>query len=477
MPKKTTTKPLEQRVLAYIQRHHLMAPGDTVVVAVSGGPDSVCLLHVLNTLRSMLGIKFHAAHLDHQIRGAESKADALYVVKLAKKLGIPTTIEKRDVKTYRKEHKISLEEAAREVRYDFLAEVAGNIGAACVAVGHTQNDHVETILLHLIRGTGTRGLFGLQPVTAQQISGKKLKVVRPLLEISREDTVAYCARHRLHPRLDATNLSMTPLRNRIRLELLPLLKDYNPQAMTALLRTSRLAGDDIAFLEGEAKRLWRRVARKQDESIILDKESLHKQHSSLQRYLLRLAIENLVGNLKDIEARHIEEMLEALNKPAGKRINLPYGLTFTIDYDRYVLAKDILSLSPFPALTGEYLLKIPGRTIIPGWQIQADVISPDKRISSDDNFKAQLDLSASGKKLTVRARKRGDRFQPLGMKESKKLTDFMLDSRIPRGWRPHVPIICAGDKILWVVGYRIDESAKVTVKTEQVLRIKFKQIL
>ena len=234
---------------------------------------------------------------------------------------------------------------------------------------------------------------------------------------------------------------------------------------------AHIAGDDIAYLEKEANRLYQRLASRQGNTIILDKKALLKLSTSMQRYLIRLAIENLVGNLKDIEARHIEELVQVLNKPAGKKISLPYGLVFTIDYDRYILGKDPSSLSPFPVLDGEHLIKIPGKTVIPGWCIQANVIKPDESNSAGDNFVAHLDYSQVGDKLMVRSRKRGDRFQPLGMKEMKKIGQFMIDARIPRDWRGRIPIIESGDSILWVVGYRIDERVKVTKDTKQVFYV------
>ena len=466
---------LEQRVLNFIKEHRLVASRKVLLVAVSGGQDSVCLLHILKKLQSTLGIRLHVAHLDHQLRGAESASDARYVARLAKQLGIPVTIGKRDVRAYQKERGVSLEEAAREVRYNFLAEVAASIGADRVAVGHTLDDHVETILLHLVRGTGTRGLRGLQPVTRWQSSEKGLKVVRPLLEVRRDETAEYCATHQLQPCLDATNLSLTPLRNKVRLELFPLLKSYNPQVIEALLRTARIAGDDIAYLEKEANRLWKRVASKQGNVIILNKKALLDLSPSMQRYLLRLAIEKAVGNLKDIEARHIEELMQALNKPAGKRISLPYGLVFALDYNRYLLGKDPSALSPFPVLDGEHLIKIPGKTVIPGWCIQANIIEPDESINTD-NFTAYFDYDGISKPLIIRSRKRGDVFQPLGMEETKKVGEFMIDARIPRDWRARLPIICDREKVLWVVGYRIDERAKITGDTKLVLSLKFERI-
>ena len=195
-------EPLEQHVLNFIEENHRMPSQRPLLVAVSGGPDSVCLLHILVKLQGKLDIKLHVAHLDHQLRGIESEADAQHVSCLAHQLGIPATIEQRDVKAYQARKHISPEEAAREVRYAFLSQVAESIEATQVAVGHTIDDHVETILMHLIRGTGARGLRGLQPSSRWQSSGNRLIIIRPLLQASRQDTTGYCHQHKLKPRTD-----------------------------------------------------------------------------------------------------------------------------------------------------------------------------------------------------------------------------------------------------------------------------------
>jgi len=467
---------LEPRVLDFIREHQLIAGQKTLLVAVSGGQDSICLLYILNNLQSTLGIKLHIAHLDHQLRGAQSIGDARYVGRLAKKLGIPVTIGHRNVSAYRSEHGSSMEEAAREVRYSFLADTAVKIGTDCVAVGHTLDDHTETILLHLIRGTGIRGLRGLQPVSRWQSAEKKLRVIRPLLEVRRGETAEYCVEHRLKPRLDTTNLSLKPMRNKIRLELLPLLKQYNPQIIEALLRTAHIASDDIAHLEKEANRLWCRIASYQAESIVLDKKLLVNLSPSMKRYVIRLAIEEITGNLKDIEARHIEEVVQALYKPTGKTINLPDELVFAVDYNRYVLGRNPLTINPFPVLKGEHAIKVPGITIVSGWCIKTNIIAAGEVPEIDDKFVAYFNFDAVGDGLVVRSRKRGDRFQPLGMKHMKKLGDFMIDARIPHSWRDNIPIIDCVDGILWVTGYRIDERVKVTDNARLVLCIKFERI-
>ena len=476
-------QPLKERVFHFIRKHHLVPSQHCLLVAVSGGADSVCLLHILVNLQEELGIRLHVAHLNHQLRGAEAEADAQYVSDLVHRLGIPATIEQRDVKAYQAQRRISLEEAAREVRYTFLAQVAKSIGADRVAVGHTTDDHIETILMHLIRGTGTRGLRGLQPCSRWQSSENSLTIIRPLLRVSRREVAGYCHNHRLMPRIDASNLSLSPLRNRIRHQLLPLLQSYNPQVTEALLRTAHITSDDLAFIDEESARLWDEIAQEQENTIILDKERFLKLPPALKRHLLRISIEKLLGNLKDIETRHIEEIMGALTKPAGKRISLPQGLIFSVEYNKYLLGSDPAALSPFPILRGEFPLKIPGETLLPGWRIEATVISPSiakgkgiKGIGLINNlFTAYFDLDKADDKLVVRSRQPGDRFQPLGLSQPKKLGEFMIDTKIPSAWRQRIPLVCSPQHILWVVGWRIDERVKVTQDTKKILCLKFEQ--
>ncbi len=462
-------------MLHFIKEHHLVSGQHHLVVAVSGGQDSVCLLHVLVKLQDELDIKLHIAHLNHQLRGAESEADAEYVAQLARQLGIPATIEQRDVKSYQARQRISLEEAAREVRYSFLEEVAESVRASRVAAGHTTDDQAETILMHLIRGTGTRGLRGLQPSSRRQSSGGSITIIRPLLQVRRQETADYCQHHQLIPRIDASNLSLSPLRNRIRHQLLPQLESYNPRVVEALLRTARIAGEDLAFLDKESRRLWDSIAQRQGDTIILDKGRFLESPPALQRHLLRAAIEELLGNLKDIETRHIEEIMAALTKPAGKRFSLPGGLVFTIEYNRYLLGSEPAALAPLPLLRGEFTLKVPGDTLLPGWRVAATIIERAEMTDKGDDFTACFDLNKVGGKVLVRTRQPGDRFQPLGMSQSKKLGEFMIDAKIPRAWRQRVPVVCSSQHILWAVGWRIDDRVKVTENTSQVLRLKFER--
>ncbi len=464
---------LEQQVACFIQRHNLFPGGSRLLLAVSGGPDSICLLHILLRLRQELDVELHVAHLDHQLRGAESEEDADYVERLANSLDIPLTMDKANVKAYQRKKRLSLEEAAREVRYRFLSEVAGSVGADFIVTGHTLDDNVETVLMHIIRGTGTKGLIGLKPCSQWLLDGNKITIARPLLEISRQQTVDYCRENKLIPRLDTSNLSLSPLRNRIRQQLLPLLKSYNSGIAAALLRTAVIAADEITFLDAEVTRLWPAIVEKRENMFILKKERLNELPIALKRCLFRAVIEGITGNLKDIETRHIEEILAVLDKPAGRQINLPGGLVFAIEYDRYLLGVENVNTCPYPDIGSEYRISIPGKTKLPGWLVEAEIIKP-AAMEKDDDFVAYFDLGKAGNELKISHRKPGDRFQPLGMTETKKLNEFMIDSKIPRSWRGRIPVVYSPAQILWLVGYRIDDRVKVNRETKKVLRLEFK---
>ncbi len=467
---------IEQRVISFIQQNELINPGEKMVVGVSGGADSVCLLHILSKWHQKLGISLHIAHLNHQLRGAESEADAEYVTNLARRFDMPATIESYDVKSYKAKKRCSLEEAAREVRYEFLARVAKKIGTKIVAVGHTRDDHIETILMHLIRGTGIAGLRGLRPHSEMTTeTGSKLEIVRPLLKVSRQETATYCKKHRLTPRLDSSNLSLTPLRNRIRLEVLPLLRKYNPNFDEALERLAEIADDELSFIEEQTEKLWTDLVRQEENVIRLDCNQMKSLPLSLQRQLVRSAISKLLSSLKDIEAEHIEAVIGQLEKPAGKKLNLPHGLVSLTDYGHLILKLGKASACPLPPLEQEYKLRIPGETFFPGWRVTASISEKLTKIS-DNNLVAYFDLDKAGKRLLVRKRQPGDRFKPLGMKELKKLQDFMVDAKIPNYWRERVPLVCSSEHILWVVGWRMDERGKVTRTTRKVLRIEFEPL-
>jgi len=464
---------LEKRIGGFIREYGLISGGEKVLVAVSGGPDSVCMLHVLNNLKEMLDIQLHVAHLDHSLRD-ESGADAQYVANLASSLGIPVTVEKSDVAEWKSSRKISLEEAAREVRYRFLEGTARQTGAKRVAIGHTRDDQAETTLMHILRGSGIQGLRGLRPAAHIPYGDRDdgIWIIRPLLEINRGEVEAYCAAVSLQPRKDETNDQMRFLRNRIRAELLPLLRQYNADIDSALLRLADLAGEDTDFIDEQAVAVCNSLVTDEGRITCLDSGKLRGLPLALQRRVFRTMIERACGSLRDIESVHIDALVRLLFSSTGRSVYLPGGTVVTNERNRMVVTAPGTAACPWPVLDSDHALNIPGETKLPGWLVSATVMS-ENFFKDDDIFSASFDLDSVGSRLSVRGRRAGDRFRPLGMAHSRKLQDFMVDSSIPRSWRDSVPIVYSPQQIVWIVGWRIDDRAKVTTATRKVLRLDF----
>jgi tRNA(Ile)-lysidine synthase len=275
------------------------------------------------------------------------------------------------------------------------------------------------------------------------------------------------------------------LRNRVRHELLPLLQVYNPGISQSLLRLSHIAQDDQAFLDKESTKAWQETAQRIGGNYVFEKRRFQALAPAVQRQVLRKAVNELLGTLKDIEIRHIEEIMEALGKPSGKQVTLPEGLVFSLEYGRYLLGFHPEQLTPFPELKGEFDIKIGGETSIPGWRIETAVHQREtyyaEQGKKDDwnqgDFTACFDSEQIGDKIKVRARRRGDRFQPLGMSRTKKIGEFMLDAKIPVSWRSRIPVFYTPGQIVWLAGWRIDDRVKVTEKTREILCLRMERWL
>ena len=491
------------KVSDYIRQHKLLSSHETIVVAVSGGADSVCLFHVLAGLREHLDLKLHIAHLDHQLREAESEADALYVQELAKQFNAQITLCKQDVPAYKKSRDCCLEEAARELRYKFFHEVAEEIGAKRIAIGHTQDDNVETVLMHILRGTGISGLRGLAPCSTLPYSQAKLSrygsirtepqgellAIRPLLDITGEEALNYCRIHKLLPRTDSSNLLLSFKRNRLRLELLPLLKEYNPCVKNSILQLAEIAQADMAFIEDQAVQAWKRVGRWTGGMILLDKRQTIALPVSLQRQVVRLAMSKIQGDLRDIGLNNIEAVRNLLEKNVGKELHLPNNIFCYSEYNEIVISQkaqqSICSKTTAgktedsPISLDQIPLNIPGETILPGWKVITSIFQRLHgshglyKTEEGDPFTADLDIAITGTQLFVRNRKEGDKFQPLGMKLTKTLQNFMVDIKLPIAQRSQVPLLCSLQQIHWIVGFRIDERVKITSDTMEILHVDF----
>ncbi len=471
---------LENRVQEFIRSRCALSPGSLVVVAVSGGADSLCLLHVLHRLSDALQVKIHVAHLDHMLRGDESKEEALFVSVQAEALGLPCTVESRDVMAYRVSRRCSIEEAAREVRYSFLRSVAQKVGADMVMTGHTSDDAVETIMLHILRGAGVHGLRGLEPVSdypmraREAMEPRTLRVVRPLLAVSREEAREYCRYLSLGFRDDASNESVAYLRNRIRLELLPFMRQLNPRFDDALLRLAGAAVEDDNHLRTAALEVWERIVTLSPDCVRIDLAGFMEASSAVQSRLILNALMHLSGSARDVSYEHVIAVRSLVEKSPGKQVDLPYGIVWRRGNTELMafFRTTEPSSSHIEAPLMPVRLVVPGQTGMPGWLVTGSYVD---RMGDDmsEPYVAYLDSPKAGQELFVRRRNPGDRFLPLGMSGEKKIQDLMVDARIPGDLRDSIPIVCSPRQIVWVVGWHIDDRVKVTADTREVLRLEF----
>jgi tRNA(Ile)-lysidine synthetase-like protein len=473
---------IESRVLASIRAGSLLSPGDVVVAGVSGGPDSLCLLHLLHRLREPLSLRVHVAHLDHMLRGVESRDEARFVAVQAALLGLECSLDEADVAAYSRAHRLGLEEAGRVLRYGFLRGVALRVGARCVAAGHTRDDSAETVLMNLVRGAGIHGLRGLEPVSRLPLpsdypvepAAHEPLLVRPLLVLSRRDTERYCAALGLEPRVDASNESPEFLRNRVRRELLPLLRGMNPGVDDALLRLAASARMDDDCLCSLADAVWQRDVLPGDSNLYLSGQAFLDAHPALQSRLVRRAFELLVGSARDVTAAHVRAVQSLAAGAGGKSVRLAHGVTWRKEADRlvaFVAGKDPSTHGPLMPVE-PVRLAIPGVTAIAGWQVSACIVD-SCAIPDNGGEEAVFDLERIGPDVNVRRRRPGDRIRPLGMEGEKKLQDVMVDCKVPAMARDRVPVVCAGRDVAWVVGCRVSEQFKVTPDTRSVLVLRF----
>lgn len=490
---------LVTRLRDAIERGRLVTPGETVVVGVSGGPDSLCLLHALHRLSLEFSLTLHVAHLNHKMRGKDADADAAYVAELAADWGLLATIESADVREIAREHKLALEEAARRARYAFLARVAAQIGARIVAVAHNADDQTETVLMHWLRGSGLAGLRGMLPATpltdyrlleGQEGRGEvdQLILIRPLLDIPRADIEAYCVRHKLQPRFDRSNLDTTFFRNRLRHELIPYLETYNLNIREIVRRSASVIAADYEVLREQLEMAWGQVVRTaSDRAVIFDLAAWRALPLALKRSTIRQAIHRLRRALRNIDFVHVENVIEVLaNGETGAQATLPQGLMLTIGYDTFTVAdQDFQELPDLPSLRPEQFVPItvPGHTRLPdlGWSLKVE-LPPRYRVSDADlaaatGWETYLDVVVVGPSPMLRTRRPGDCFCPLGMGgRSKRLNEFMINEKIPAAWRDYIPLLVnREEQIVWVCGWRPDERARVTQTTQQVMWVGFER--
>lgn len=467
---------LTQTVTAVLQKLPQSITHQKLVVGVSGGPDSLALLHILCDL--LAPDQLLVAHLDHILR-PESGANAEFVRATAVAWGCNTQQKRVEVAKLAQQNGWSLEEAGRNARYAFFADVAEQAGATAVLVAHHADDQAETVLMNLLRGAGLAGLSGMRP--SSPLPGKPdLLLVRPLLAVSRRDIEDYCEANDLHPLLDESNANPDYFRNRIRHELLPFLSDYNPHIQRHLLQLSEIAAADTDLLAELTDETWLDVLHASGDGWIqLDRNQYSLLPLSLQRRILRLVVGKLRPLQTDISFQVIEQArLIALEGSTSRQASLPDGLMLTVRYGLLeIQTSDQSSLSAFPQLVdGEQRpLFIPGKLeLAAGWLLQARIVETIDLANikaQNDQLRVFVDVGETDQ-LIVRSRQAGERFQPLGMGgKSATVQDMLVNRKVAAPLRDLLPVVALPEHMVWLLGQHIDERVKVTADSKRVVEL------
>jgi tRNA(Ile)-lysidine synthase len=456
--------------------------GDKIIIAVSGGPDSICMLHILNSLKQKYDMELFAAHVNHCLRGDDADKDEEYVKDMCNDMGISFYSKKIDLNKYAEDNSLSCETAGREVRYDFFKELMEQIGAHKIALAHNANDQAETILMRLMRGTGIEGLKGIKAV-------RDSIFIRPILLLNRIEIEDYCQNNNLKPRIDESNLENIYSRNKVRLELIPYIQgNFNRDIVNTLNRFSQLISKDSEFIEEFAKEKYEKVCLRKNNNIIIKQIAFEEKEAIITR-IIRNALFELKGNLNNFESIHIYDIISIQNQGTGKKIMLPqqviaenvYGdIVLYIKDDEETLIKDCIKNNILFKINKSILednkdtVKIYIKTL--DITVELKIIFKDKVINfNENNLTKYFDYDKIKDEIVARTRQDGDKFIPYGMQGSKKLKDFFMDLKIPKNHRDDIPLLCFDNEIAWVVGYRVGEIFKVTKNTKNIMEVKVKR--
>ncbi len=426
----------------------MIAPGDVIVAGVSGGSDSMALLFALLDLREFYpGTEVVVSHVNHGLRGGESDEDAEFVREAAERLGFPFECVRADTEGFRKKHGLSLEDAARELRYRFFNEILAKHSAQRIATAHTLNDQAETVIMRFIRGSGSQGLAGIRPLSGN--------IIRPLINVTKLEAREYLQSKSVSWREDSTNSSDEFLRNRVRNELIPLLESYNPAVEQVLSRVAAVCATEADFISAEADKRFRKIARVMAEGVFGDTEKLLGEPQAIRLSVMRKSILAVKGDLNSVSAKHLFSIDEVLRSgESSAEVNLPGGVVFHMGHGVFFFARE------------ENFLEFPTTEIRShGTHRVSRDLEVTVELTDDVSLwgAAEVGYFAPEKvsfPLTLRSFSDGDRFVPLGMRGAKKLKDFFIDEKIPRFLRKKVPVFETRDGIIWVGGLRMDNRFK-----------------
>jgi tRNA(Ile)-lysidine synthase len=462
---------LLEQVKRTIDRYHLLNRGDRLIVGVSAGVDSMVLLRLLTSLRQEFDLSLIVAHVNHGLRPKESEGEAELVQKESERLGLTFEYGLFDVKAFKKAGGLSLQDAARRIRFHFFNLLLQRHGANKIALGHNADDQVETLFLRLMRGSGLGGLKGILPI-------REGKVIRPLLEVWRREIESFAQEMKIPYLLDSSNLKEDYLRNRLRLTLIPFIeREYQPNLKKIVLKTSAILREENDYLERAAEEAYQNIIQEGRDILSFKLPDYQSLHPAIQRRILRKMCGKIYGsrmNLESTEGIKIDRLYKKLfSVHPSFLLELPQGGSLEKRYDLVTMKKERVK----PVLPFEVELLSPGRTYIEeiGQDVVIEEISRKDRIENSygPSNRAFLDCQNLRFPLRIRNFRPGDRFQPLGVKGTQKLKEFFIDHKIPNFERQRVPLLISGEMIAWVVGYRIDERVKVSEKTQRVLKVEF----
>lgn len=461
-----------ERFKKNIIEKRLLKRGDTVVLGISGGPDSICMLSLFLRLKEEWDLILIPVHLNHLLRGEDSVRDALFVSEFCRQNGLECLSFERDVSGMAAKWKISIEEAGRRIRYDIFMSVAKDNNSRCIALGQNRNDQAETILMRMMRGTGLKGLAGIE-------HKRDNLFVRPILIFKRFEIERYCVRNELNPRTDLTNLEPVYTRNKIRLELLPYIEEnFNNKIIDSLYRMGDMLRTDSDFIENEAAKAFDEMAKIYEGGrVSIARKDFDREHRAVKTRILRLAIKIAKGNLINITGERVLSAINAIERTSAKKtIEFPGSIDVTIQGNLIdVSIKEVCQATA----DFEYVLKI-GETLYieeTGDLIEMEVVpfSQAFNMRMDDRTVFIDAGKVDSESLRVRNRRMGDRFSPLGMKGTKKLKDFLIDEKVEKGKRDSVLLLCDENEIIWVAGYRMSELYKTDSDTKNMLKITIRQ--
>ena len=462
---------LLSKICGTLSKYHMTNEEDRVVIALSGGPDSVFLIHAMDKLKDLLNISLYAFHLNHGLRGEEAERDMEFCKNLCGTMNIPIKICKRDVAAYARENGLSVEEAGHQLRYSIYADMLDHFNADKIATGHTFDDQAETVLMRLLSGAGKKGLAGISPVRDNYI-------IRPLIGTRKQEILDFLELSNIPYKLDSTNLDQSMTRNRIRNLLIPLLKEkFNPQIEENLCRIATIFREEMNYLDEITGSLLKKFSKKTKDKAFLDIEETLSLSPFIAKYLIRKLIADFSGSLKDISFEHTNSLFELLESQSGTTIDLPGGLKAEREYRFLVITRK--GNGEENCSLPDICLNIPGITRSEEWGvcIKGEILEEVPHNVGDNPCSVYLDYDeCKGREFILRARKKGDRFTPLGMSGTKKLKDFFIDQKVPRRLRESIPIIVCGKDILWITFYRQSDFCRINEKTKRVLNLQIEKI-